>query len=98
MKYAVNEEGIHALNTMASAISDSVETLRSLVSTVQSTADEHNEALGPHKGSLDQVLEDINNAIQQASEPANSISETLIDVADGYQEVIDNDRFASSGN
>lgn len=43
MKYAVNEEGIEAMNTMASAITESVEELEGYTTTVQSAADEYED-------------------------------------------------------
>lgn len=93
MEYAVNEEGVQAMNTMANAITEAIEEVQNLTSTVQSIADEHQDALGPHKASLDEVLEEINEAIKQASDPANGVAEKLIEVAEAYQEIIGNDRF-----
>lgn len=93
MKYAVNEEGVQAINTMANAITEAIEIVKNLTSTVQSTADENQNALGPHKASLDEVLEEIDEAIKQASEPANGVAEKLTEVAEAYQEIIENNRF-----
>lgn len=97
MKYAVNEEGVEAMNTMADAITEAIEEIQSLTSNVQSVADSNSETLGPHKGSLDSALEEINDNLRQASEPANSIAETLKDVASSYEEIIGNDRIGGKG-
>lgn len=97
MKYAVNEEGVEAMNTMADAITEAIEEIQSLTSNVQSVADSNIDTLGPHKGSLDAALEEINESLRQASEPANSISETLKEVADAYEEIIGNDRIGGKG-
>ena len=67
-KYAVNEEGVEALNTMADGITEAIVEVRSLASNVQSVADSNADTLGPHKGSLDTALEEINESLQQASE------------------------------
>ena len=96
MKYAVNEEGIQAMNTMASAITEAIEEVQSLTSNVRSTADGFNDTLGPHKESLDSAIDDINESLKQASEPANNIADKLKEVAEAYQEIIGNDRIKSS--
>lgn len=97
MKYAVNEEGIQAMKTMASAITEAIEEVQTLTTNVQSAADEHNDTLGPHKASLDSAIEDINESLKQASEPANSAAEKLTEVAEAYQEIIGNDRIKGLG-
>lgn len=96
-KYAVNEPGAAALRSMASAIDEAVEQLVSLISGIQSTADEYDDSLGPHKASLDDVLEEISESLKQATDPANAVSEKLNDLADEYQEIIENNRIKGSG-
>lgn len=95
MKYAVNEQGIQAMNKMASAVTESVEALQGLTSNVRSTADGYQDTLGPHKESLETALSEIEQDLRQASEPANSIAETLKEVAEAYEEIIGNDRIKS---
>ena len=97
MKYAVNEPGVAALNSMAQAIEEVVEEIRSQVKTVQSVADENDNALGPHKSSLDDVIESIDAALKQANGPANHVAEILRDVAEAYEEIIANDRLKGLG-
>ena len=97
MKYAVNDEGVQALNAMAQAITDAVDELKTQTSNVRSAADEYNDTLGPHKASLDAALDDIASSLQQATEPANSVADKLKEVAEGYQEIIGNDPFRSGG-
>lgn len=96
-RYKVNDEGVQALHTMASAIIDAIEEVQHLTTNVQSTADENDDALGPHKASLDSALEEINESLKQASDPASSVADKLNDVADAYEEIIGNDRFSGSG-
>lgn len=95
-KYAVNEEGTQAMRLMASAINDAIGQVESQTSSVQSAADEYQDTLGPHKASLDSALEEIADNVKQAFEPANSISDKLNEVAEAYEEIIGNDRIASS--
>lgn len=97
MKYAVNEEGVRAMNTMANAITEAIDEVQSLTANMQSVADEYNDTLGPHKASLDSAFEDINESIRQASQPANSVAEKLAEVAEAYQEIIGNDRISGLG-
>lgn len=94
-QYAVNEEGVQALNTMSQQIVTAKDELVQAVQAVKSTAD-GNDAIGPHKESLDEALEQITQSVNDASEPVDDISEILKDVAEGYQEVIDNDRLKST--
>ena len=95
-KYAPNEPGITALKSMAVAIAESNEQIQMLTSNIQSTADEYNDTLGPHKASLDGALENINESLKQASDPANNVAEILNEVAEAYQEIVDNDRIKAS--
>lgn len=92
--YAVNEEGVNAMKTMASAIAEALEELESLTSSLQSSSDEYSDTLGPHKASLDSCLEEIGESIKQASEPASGVADKLNEVAEAYQEIIGNDRFS----
>ena len=96
MKYAVNEEGVTALNTMSAAISNATEQILGLTKALDACAGDHQDTLGPHKASIDEVVEEINDIVEKATEPVNSISEVLKDVADSYQEIIDNDRIKGS--
>ena len=41
---------------------------------------------------------EIRSAEEAATEPVDGLSDMLNDVAEGYQEVIDNDRFSGVGN
>ena len=96
MKYAVNDEGVQAMNAMASAVTEAIEEVQTLTTTMQSSADEYENTLGPHKASLDDALGDISESIKQAGEPANSVAEKLVEVAEAYQDIIGNDRIKGS--
>ena len=96
MKYAVNEEGVMALKTMSAAIFSSAEQIRGLTGALKTCADEHQDTLGPHKSSIDEVIEEINSVTNQATDPINNIAETLNDIADSYQGIIGNDGIRGS--
>ena len=55
------------------------------------TGEEHRDTLGPHAASLFSALEQIEEAQKKASSEAAEIAAILTDVADEYQEIIDND-------
>ena len=74
MKYAVNEEGTEAMRTMATAITESIEEVTNLTSNVQSTADGYQDTRGPHKASLDEALEEINESIYEIKKYENESS------------------------
>lgn len=92
MKYAVNQQGVLALKTMSAAIIDSIESIQGLTKALRSSAEEHSNTLGPHISSINNVIEEIDRQTKEATEPATGVSESLNEVAEGYQEVIDNDR------
>lgn len=89
MKYAVNEQGVAAMNNMANAITTAIDEIDGATKTTQEIADEYNDVLGPHKSELDSALEDIAANIKNSTSPAADVAERLRDVADGYQDVID---------
>lgn len=96
-KYAVNEEGVMALKTMSAAIVSASEQITALANALRTCADEHADTLGPHKESIDSVIEDIEAAEKAATDPVNGISDMLNEVADAYQDIIGDDRIKSSG-
>ena len=91
MKYSVNEEGIQALKSLSNALYSAIEDIASHSSQIRSFSDEYSDTIGPHKSSLDQSAESIIECIRQSADPANDVAERLCEVAEGYQEVIDND-------
>jgi len=95
-KYAVNEEGVQALKSMASDIVDAVEQLLNIANSIESVADEYVDTLGPHHASLVSAITQIKEAQKQAVQPAAELSESLNDVADAYQDIIDNDKVSSN--
>jgi len=95
-KIAVSEEGVKALNDVASSIIEATSQILNLTNILENTAGENSETLGPHKASLLSALSQIKDAEKEATEPVKEISEMLRDVADAYNDIIDNDRFAGT--
>lgn len=98
MKYAVNDEGVAALKGLAAKIEEGKEIIKAAAKALSSAADEHSNTLGPHQASIVNILEEIQAAEEAAAGPVESIAEKLNDIAEAYQDVIDNDRFSHSGN
>ena len=59
MKYAVNDEGVNALNTTASSLLEALNTVYQSTSSLQNISEGYGETLGPHKSSLDEALKEI---------------------------------------
>lgn len=97
-KYAVNEEGIQALSTMANSSLEAVSQITSLTTRVSSVSDNNSFTLGPHKQSLDAAIEDIISSLQQANEPIETLAEKLKEIAEAYSEIIGNDRMKPDSN
>lgn len=91
-KYAVSEEGVRALNAMAAAVVDAVERIESAGKTVQTTADEYENTLGPHKKSLDKALDNIASRLREAGTSAEEAASKLKETAQGYQDIINDDK------
>ena len=94
MKYAVSPEGVNALNGMAQAIENVKEEISSHAQLLKAAGE--GQDLGPHSQSIISAGEDIESAINGAADPIEEIAEKLRDTADGYENVIDNDRIRSA--
>lgn len=97
-KYAVSDEGVQALKTMASNILNAVDQILNITNSIESVADEYVDTLGPHHASLVSAITEIREAQKQAVQPASELSESLNDVADAYQDIIDNDKVSAGNN
>lgn len=95
-KYAVSEAGVKALNDVALSITEASSQILNLMNTLENVADENSKTLGPHKVALLSTLSQIKESEKEAIEPVKEISEVLNDVANGYLEIIDNDRISAS--
>lgn len=90
-KYAVNEEGIAAMRTVGSQTLEAMNCLYQESSKIISLSDNHSDLLGPHKSSLNSAVLEILTELKAAAAPINEITETLNDIADSYEEIINND-------
>ena len=95
MKYAVNSEGVEAMKSTATSVSSSLEEIEGLTGRLRSSASEHSDSIGPHQASLEEALEQIDQSVRTASEPANGVAERLNEIALAYEEIISNDLFVA---
>lgn len=88
-KYAVSQEGIVALKTMASAIVTASDKIKELTVDLKTVVDDNPNTLGPHRKEIEEVINAINAEVKAATEPIGSVSKALEKVANGYQKIID---------
>ena len=96
MKYAVNEAGVSALQNISTALMTSAVDLFEKTSQLQTIASDNEDSLGPHKASLNQAIIEIYIGLKESAESINVLAETAKDVAEAYQEIIDNDHLSST--
>ncbi len=94
---AVNEQGVAALNSMASSVEEGVQGINSACSSVLNEV-QGKSNLGPHKDSICSVVQAIQEQVEGATGPASIVAEKLKAKAEEYQAFIDNNRFSGKGN
>jgi len=98
-KVAVTPDGVSALRSMSQGLLENIETIKRSTNDLQNAYDENRAALAPNADSLGQVIQDVRDAANEASEPVEGLSDRVQRLADKYQEVIDDDPFSGiSGN
>ncbi len=90
-KYACSIEGIEALRSSANAVLSSSDTIKNYTNSLKNYAESNKEGLGPHYYSLINTIDIIELHIFDATNDVNEVASTLNAVAEGYQEVIDED-------
>lgn len=88
MKYAVNEKGVEALKTMADAIMTAISEVQMLTAYIQSVVNENTIQLGTLKESIDVSIDEINESILRAKDPADRIANQLEEISESYSEII----------
>ena len=96
--FAVNDEGVRALNDLASSINEGKDTIKQETGRMEQVADQYAETLGPHHSELRGVLTAIRGALVDCIQPVEEISEKLTRLAGRYQAIIDKNPFGGLGN
>ena len=90
-KYACSLEGIEALVSSANAVLSSSDTIKNYTNSLKNYAESNKDGLGPHYYSLINTIDIIELHIFDATNDVYEVASTLNAVAEGYQEVIDED-------
>lgn len=96
MKYAVNEAGVSALQNISTALMNSVADLLEKTSQLQTITSDNEDSLGPHKASLNQAIMEIYIGLKESTESISTLAASAKDIAEAYQEIIDNDYLSST--
>lgn len=91
MKYAVNEAGVSALRNISTTLIDASAKVLEKISQLQTLTADNEDSLGPHKASLNQAIMEIYIGLKESAESIGVLAATAKDVAEAYQEIIDND-------
>lgn len=98
MAFSVNPESVQALKNYATKIEEGAEQIKNETDTMSNITDQYSGKIGPHADQIKSALDTIKGAVLQGMVPAHEISEKLNDVADAYQEVIDQNYYGGTGN
>lgn len=93
-----DESGISIMNSMADGVEEGAD---NIIEQTENFLEEVSQypALGPHKESIERVVEAIQEKTKGTTAPARVVAEKLRSKAKEYQEWIDDDMFGSgSGN
>lgn len=91
--YSANEQGVQALNKLGKDLPEAKDAILKAAQTVTGEVDSNQSLLGPHAAELRGAIEEIEAELESASDPIDELAEKVIDVADGYEEVISKKRF-----
>lgn len=89
----VNESGVAALRKLGEKLPAISNEIRHYADKIISIALDQEDLLGVHARDLIEALGTIQQELQAAAEPIEVLSETVLDIADAYQEIIDHSRF-----
>lgn len=97
-KFTVSDEGIVAIKWLAASIFATNETIKKDCAVMCQITEENSSGTGPHAKSIFQVVKEIAETAKSADDPIGDICTALDDLAEVYQDVLDNDIYAGSGN
>lgn len=93
----VDEDGVTLLRGLADGVDDGADEIVSITENLLDDVQQYS-ALGPHKKSIETIVEMIQEETKNATSPTKVVAEKLRSKADDYQDWIDNDIFGTSGN
>lgn len=96
MKYAVNEAGVSSLHNISATLVGASAGVFEKTSQLQILTADNEDSLGPHKASLNQAIMEIYIGLKESAESISVLAATAKDVAEAYQEIIDNDYLSTT--
>ncbi len=91
--YQVNQEGVDALKSLSRGLIESLDMVEAAMSRLQAVCNSQN-GRGPNADKIDSVIMDIHTIARNAEGPIQDLSERVSEVAEAYQDIIDNDPYS----
>ena len=88
-KYKVNQEGIEALNGCSQALKQAVEQLGEIAQALKGELSGNQQGAGPHYEEIQEIADEISASAKTIEEPVDEVCESLGDLAESYQDIID---------
>ena len=89
MAFAINAEGVQAIEQCKSSLEESRETMNSQTTMLGTSLDANKSALGPHVADIEQIIEDMRTQLGQAISPVINLEEKLSQLSSAYKAIID---------
>lgn len=89
----VNEQGVETLKKASTEIKSASDELSAKTDSLKSSLEQYSGSLGEHYDSLIRTIETIQQVIKRSAEPVDVLSMKLAELADKYQDWIDDDPF-----
>ena len=95
-KFSVSHEGVYALLRLSDLLMTSLDELYTAKRKFQADVyGINNKGLGEHFETINLLIEAMDQSLENARQPVAELSKIIVQLAKGYQEMIDNDPYAS---
>ena len=88
MAFAINDDGVQAIEQCRSKLESSRETMKSQTDLLKISLDTCREALGPHVDDIERIIEDMTMQIGQALSPVINLEAKLSQLSNAYKAII----------
>ena len=88
MAFAINDEGVQAIERCYQNLSEARETMNSQVGLLNTSLDTNRSALGPHVSDIEKIIEDMRTQVSQAINPVINLEQKLSQLANAYKAII----------
>lgn len=97
-KVKMNQEGVAALRSLATALPEAVELTTTATENMKSAFDEKKSVLGPHTAQIEQIIEQVKMAQVTGSKSTAAVQVSLIKAAAALQAILSRNISISGGN